>query len=295
MTTTTTTTTRTAVEDPVTVSEARPGVALVELTRGKVNALDGAAYRAIAETFDQLSQDEDYRAVILTGRGRVFCAGNDLGDFRSMDGSNGEVAMRDARRAFFSVLECRLPVIAAVNGPALGSGMGLTASADLVLASDRATFGLPEMQVGVLGGGRFAARMLPEQAMRRMFFTAEAVDAETFQRWGAPIEIVAHDELLDRALERAEGIAGRSRYALTLAKQSLNGCEGMEIRRGYELEQSFTLRLSEHPDSKAAVEARLAAMHAASPRGRAEESNRAGEANRAGESNRAGDLNGVES
>ncbi|MGN7225865.1 enoyl-CoA hydratase-related protein [Dietzia maris] len=259
--TTRTTTTTTTVEEPVQVTEIREGIALVELARGKVNALDGHAYRRIAEVFDELSADESYRAVILTGRGKVFCAGNDLGEFRTMDGGNGDVAMRDARRAFFAVLECRLPVIVAVNGPALGSGMGLTASADLVVASDRATFGLPEMQVGVLGGGRFAARMLPEQAMRRMFFTAEAVDAATFRSWGAPIEIVDHDELMDRALERAEVIASRSRYALTLAKQSLNGCEGMELRRGYELEQSFTVRLSEHPDSKAAVEQRLAAMN----------------------------------
>ncbi|AVZ40306.1 MULTISPECIES: enoyl-CoA hydratase-related protein [unclassified Dietzia] len=255
-----TTTTRTAVADPVTVTEVREGIALVELARGKVNALDGHAYRRIAETFDALSDDESYRAVILTGRGRVFCAGNDLNEFRTMDGGNGDAAMRDARRAFFAVMECRLPVIAAVNGPALGSGMGLTASADLVVASDRATFGLPEMQVGVLGGGRFTARMLPEQAMRRMFFTAEAVDAATFRSWGAPIEIVPHAELRDRALERAEVIASRSRYALTLAKQSLNGCEGMDIRSGYELEQSYTVRLSEHPDSTAAVEQRLAAM-----------------------------------
>lgn len=267
----TTTTPGTAVNETLTVTEVRPGVALVELARGKVNALDGASYLRIAEVFDQLSDDENYRAVVLTGRGKIFCAGNDLNDFRSMDGDNGDAAMRDARRAFFAVLECRLPVIAAVNGPALGSGLGLTASADLVVASDRATFGLPEMQVGVLGGGRFAARMLPEQAMRRMFFTAEAVDAATFQRWGAPIEIVPHEELLDIALDRAEVIASRSRYALTLAKQSLNGCESLDLRRGYELEQTFTVRLSEHPDSKTAVEKRIAAIDNAARDNRAAE------------------------
>lgn len=264
-------TTRTAVDEPLTVTEVCDGIALVELARGKVNALDGHAYRRIAEVFDELSADESYRAVILTGRGKVFCAGNDLNEFQTMDGGNGDIAMRDARRAFFAVLECRLPVIVAVNGPALGSGMGLTASADLVVASERATFGLPEMQVGVLGGGRFTSRMLPEQAMRRMFFTAEAVDAVTFQRWGAPIEIVPHDDLMDKALERAEVIASRSRYALTLAKQSLNGCEGLDLRRGYELEQSFTVRLSEHPDSKTAVEQRLAEMNGAGRPSRADD------------------------
>ncbi len=242
------------------ISQPEPGIALVELARGKVNAIDHRMYGELAETFDRLSDDPTVNVAVLTGRGHVFCAGNDLNDFRTMDTTSGELQMRNVRRAMFNLIDCSIPVIAAVNGPALGSGLGLTASCDLVVASEKATFGLPEMNVGVLGGGRFTARMLPQQAMRRLFFTAEAVDAHTLERWGAPIEVVPHDTLMNTALTRARSIASKSRYALTLAKQSLNGCEGMDLKRGYELEQTFTVRLSEHPDSKTAVEARMAAL-----------------------------------
>ena len=242
------------------VTEPESGIALVELARGKVNAIDTQMYGEIATVFDALSDNQDIRAVVLTGRGRIFCAGNDLGNFRVMDATSGEIEMREARRALFSVLDCSVPVIAAVNGPALGSGFGLVALADLVVASERATFGLPEMGVGVLGGGRFTARMLPQQAMRRMFFTAEAVDAETLRTWGAPIEVARHDDHLEIAMSRARSVAAKSRYAITLAKQSLNACEALDVKRGYELEQGFTVRLSEHPDSKIAVEARIAEM-----------------------------------
>ncbi len=242
------------------VTEPEPGIALVELARGKVNAIDTQMYDEIAEVFDVLSDNQDIRAIVLTGRGRIFCAGNDFGNFRVMDAVSGDVEMRSVRRALFGLYDCALPVIAAINGPALGSGLALASLSDIVVASDRATFGLPEMGVGVLGGGRFTARMLPQQAMRRMFFTAEPVDADTLRSWGAPVDVVPHDEVLEVAMSRARVIAAKSRYALTLAKQSLNGCEDVDLKRGYELEQTFTVRLSEHPDSKKAVEARIAEM-----------------------------------
>ncbi|MGB3771952.1 MAG: enoyl-CoA hydratase-related protein [Rhodococcus sp. (in: high G+C Gram-positive bacteria)] len=242
------------------VTESEPGVALVELARGKVNAIDRQMYHEIATVFEALTDNQDVRVVVLTGRGRIFSAGNDLASFRVMDATSGAVDMRAAKRAIFGVLDCALPVIGAINGPCLGSGFGLTSVCDLVVASEKATFGLPEMGVGVLGGGRFTARMLPQQAMRRMFFTAETVDADTLRNWGAPIEVVAHADLMATAMSRARSIASKSRYALALAKQSLNGCEDVDLKRGYELEQSYTLRLSEHPDSKIAVEARIAQL-----------------------------------
>lgn len=244
----------------VLVTRPEPGIALIELARGKVNALDQAMYGELAATFDAVSDDPRVRVAVLTGRGHVFCAGNDLHEFRTMDSAAAEVQMRAVRRAMFALLDCTVPVVAAVNGAALGSGFGLTAACDLVIASERSTFGLPEMNVGVLGGGRFTARMLPQQAMRRMFFTAESVDAHTLERWGAPIEVVPHEALTETALTRARRIAEKSRHALTLAKQSLNGCEALDLKRGYEYEQTFTVRLSDHPDSKHAVEGRMAEL-----------------------------------
>ncbi|WP_433502032.1 enoyl-CoA hydratase-related protein [Pseudonocardia halophobica] len=249
----------------VLVSRPEPGVAVLELARGKVNAIDHAFYAELGEVFDAVSADEEIRCAVLTGRGHVFCAGNDLRDFAAMDARHGEEHMRTVRRCFSALLECAVPVVAAVNGPALGSGLGLVASCDLVVASERATFGLPEMGVGVLGGGRFTARMLPQQAVRRLFFTAEPVDAATFRDWGAPAEVVAHEELLPAALRLARSVAAKDRHALTLAKQSLNGCEPLDLERGYRLEQTFTVRLSEHASSRDAVAGRMAELGMAGP------------------------------
>ncbi|WP_285184524.1 enoyl-CoA hydratase-related protein [Rhodococcus sp. MEB041] len=241
----------------IAVSHPESGVALVELSRGKVNALDSAMYRELADVFEELSDREDTTVAVLTGKGKNFCGGNDLHEFQSMSAENGDRRMREIRRGLFSVMDCAVPVVAAVNGAALGSGLGLTAVCDVVVASDRAVFGLPEMNVGVLGGGRFAARMLPQQAVRRLFFTAEPVGAATMRDWGAPIEVVPESELLNVAMMRARSIAAKNRYAVTLAKQSLNGCESLDLKRGYELEQSFTVRLADNPHAKAAVDARI--------------------------------------
>ncbi|MCF7553475.1 enoyl-CoA hydratase-related protein [Pseudonocardia sp. WMMC193] len=227
------------------VSRPEPGVAVLELARGAVNALDHATYAELGRVWDAVSADEEIRAVVLTGRGDVFCAGNDLNDFAVLDGASAEAYMQTVRRSFAALLECAVPVIAAVHGAALGSGLGLVASADLVVASERATFGLPEMTVGVLGGGRFTARMLPEQAMRRMFFTAEPVDARTFAAWGAPVEVVAHEDLRPAALRLARSVAAKDRSAVILAKQSLNGCEPLDLQAGYRFEQTFTVRMIE--------------------------------------------------
>lgn len=241
----------------VIVSRPEPGIVVVELSRGKVNAFDTAMYRELGAVFDALSDDPDVTVAVLTGRGNNFSGGNDLYEFESMNGENGDQRMRDVRRGLFAVLDCAVPVVAAVNGPALGSGFGVVAVCDLVVASDRAIFGLPELNVGVLGGGRFTARMLPQQAMRRLFFTAEPVDAATLRDWGAPVDVVPHSDIMTVAMTRARTIAAKDRRAVTLAKQSLNACESLDLKRGYEAEQTFTVRLSDHPEAKAAVRRRI--------------------------------------
>ena len=162
------------------VTVHQPGIALVELSRGKVNAIDGQMYEDIAATFDALSDDQDVRVIVLTGQGRIFSAGNDINEFRTMSTVSGDIAMRRARRALFSVRECHLPVVSAVNGPALGSGFGLVALSDLVVASERATFGLPAGARAPSGRVRAAGRArAPARPCRR-------ADAATRRGHGRP-------------------------------------------------------------------------------------------------------------
>ena len=232
------------------------GVALVMLDRPPVNAFDGEMYIEIADLFrnpDVLG--DDLRAIVLTGAGKHFCAGNDLDEFATMTPENGTERMRRVREAFFAIQDCPVPVIGAVHGAALGTGLALAASCDFVVASDDARFGLPELSVGVMGGARHLARMAPQPLVRRMFFTGEYLPARDFEHSGGAVIVVPRDQLLERARAYALRIASFSPTAVRIGKDILNRIEDMDLKTGYEFEQGFTVKLSGHPDSKEALRA----------------------------------------
>ena len=235
---------------------ADDGVATVTMTRPPVNAVDLAMYREMWSLFVDIDQiGKGVRAVVLTGAGKHFCAGNDLDDFASMDSDNVRERMYHVREAFFALQDCAVPVVGAVAGAALGTGLCLAAACDFVLASPDAVFGLPELSVGVHGGARHLGRLVGQPMARWMFFTGERLSAERMYALGAIIEVVPRDELLDAAREQARRIAAYSPVAVRLGKQGLNDIEFVDIRRGYELEQGLTARMMDHPDSKVALAA----------------------------------------
>jgi enoyl-CoA hydratase len=157
---------------------AASGVALVRLARPPVNAIDRDMYIEIAQLFlDPQQLGADIRAIVLAGEGPHFCAGNDLDEFASMTPENGTERMWRVRQAFFAIQDCSVPVIGAIHGAALGTGLAIAASCDIVVAARDARFGLPELTVGVMGGARHLARFAPEPLVRRMFFTGEQLSA----------------------------------------------------------------------------------------------------------------------
>jgi len=170
-----------------------------------------------------------------------------------MDLESAEVLMAKVRRAFWRLAEFPVPVIAQVNGAAFGTGMALAALSDIVVASDRATFGLPELDVGVLGGLKFTRRFVPELAVRRLFLTSERVSAAEFKALGASISVVAHDDLATVTDELSATLVSKGGVALRFAKQAMNAVEHLDTRTGYEYEQTFTVRMAARPESKAAV------------------------------------------
>ena len=234
----------------------RRGVRRLVIDRPPVNALSTDVYRDIRSAFESL-RGTDCKVVELTGEGKVFCAGNDVRQFAEMEPEAAADMLFDARQAFWSVYDCPLPVVALVNGAALGSGFALASCCDIIIASDRATFGLPELNVGVLGGSKFGTRILPELAMRRLFFTAETVSAAEMVRLGAPITVVPHDELEEAARNISERISSKSARVLRFAKESLNRVEHLDLKAGYEYEQTYTIRMSAYPEAKIAANAFL--------------------------------------
>ncbi|MBI1845927.1 MAG: enoyl-CoA hydratase/isomerase family protein, partial [Candidatus Rokubacteria bacterium] len=150
--------------------EVQDHIALVTMDRPPVNAVNAQFLEEMMRVFDTLTDQDEVRVAILTGAGKVFCAGADLKARVAHAPQPGEFWQhsRRAREAFHSILECRVPVIAAINGPALGAGLGIVASCDLLLASEHAVLGLPEINVGLLGGGRHAMRLFPHSTARRL-------------------------------------------------------------------------------------------------------------------------------
>ncbi len=232
-------------------------IALVRLDNPPVNAHSQQMLEEIAWTFDSLSDREDVRVVVLTGEGKCFCAGADLKErvgATRRDGDHWQNSRR-AREAYHSIMECRKPVIAAINGPALGGGLALVASCDILLASESGCIGLPEITVGLLGGGRHSQRLFGHSRVRRMMLTGLRVFGPELYRLGIVEDCTAPEELLVKSLAIAREIAAKSPTAVKLAKHALNQIEEMSLRDGYRFEQSMTGELSGSEDSKEAMRA----------------------------------------
>jgi enoyl-CoA hydratase len=233
------------------------GVVTVWMNRPLVNAVNQVMYDEIRGAFsdpDQLA--DDVRVVVLAGRGRHFCGGNDLDEFATMTPDNADERMWHVREAFFAIQDCPVPVIAAVQGTAVGTGLALAASCDYVIAADNARLGLPEITVGVMGGARHLARWVSQPIVRRAFFTGEPIAAADLYRLGAIYAVVPVDELEATVASEARRIAAFSPTAVRGAKRGLNAVEHAGVKAGYAYEQRLTALMSGHADSKEALDAR---------------------------------------
>jgi enoyl-CoA hydratase len=230
------------------------GIAEVVLDHPPVNALDCAGWRKLAETIESLGRDDRVRVVVLGAAGRGFCAGVDVKEL-AKDSSLITKVNKGCYDAFAAIHDCSVPVIAACHGFVLGGGIGLAGSCDIIVASEDASFGLPEIDRGALGAASHLMRMFPIQKVRKMLFTGEPISAQEAYRLGALEALVSKDEVLATAREIARSIAAKSPKAVRLAKESLNGIELLDLKRSYRFEQGFTLELYTSPDSQEARDA----------------------------------------
>jgi enoyl-CoA hydratase len=230
------------------------GIAEVYLDHPPVNALDSAGWSKLAETITLLGKDDAVQVIILAAKGRGFCAGVDIKELAA-DSSLITKVNKGCYDAFAAVHDCLVPVIAACHGFVLGGGIGLVGSCDIIVASDDASFGLPEIDRGALGAASHLLRMFPIQKVRKMLFTGEPITAAEAYRLGALEALVPKDEVLPKAREIAQSIASKSPKAMRLAKESLNGIEPLDVKKSYRFEQGFTLELYTSPDSQEARDA----------------------------------------
>jgi enoyl-CoA hydratase len=243
--------------------DVEAGIATVTLARAPVNALSAPMMREVAAAFEELGRGRSAQSAILTADGdRVFCGGADVNESerryvrRELIPGESVPDLVDpgavVRQMFSAVRHCQVPVIAAVNGTAVGAGAALVACCDVVVAADNASFGLPEINVGVLGGFRHLQRLVGQWKAREMMLTGRRVPAAELYRVGSLARLVPHPELMAAARELAADMASKSPLALRMAKQSMNRVEHLSVDEGYQLEQDYTARVSQLADSREA-------------------------------------------
>ena len=230
---------------PVSSSVHDNGVAEVVFDHPPVNALPVAGWFALADAVRAAGQDPGVRAVVLRAEGRGFNAGVDIKEFQRDSGFTALVgANRGCFAAFAAVYECAVPVIAAVHGFCLGGGIGLVGNADVIVASDDATFGLPEVERGALGAATHLSRLVPQHKMRAMVYTAATATAAELHAFGSVLRVVPREALRDAALEVAGDIAAKDPTVIRAAKESLNGIDLQDVHRSYRYEQGYTFELN---------------------------------------------------
>jgi enoyl-CoA hydratase len=225
------------------------GIAEVVIDFPPVNALPVQGWYDLAGAIGAAGIDTGTRVVVLAAAGRGFCAGVDIKEMqRTQSQPGGHDALLGANRgcaaAFAAVYDCPVPVIAAVHGFCLGGGVGLAGNADVVVASEDATFGLPEVDRGALGAATHLARLVPQPLMRAMVYTCRTVTARQLLAFGTVLDVVPATELRTAAWQLAEEIAAKDPAVIRLAKQSLNGIDPVDVKRSYRYEQGFTFELT---------------------------------------------------
>jgi len=230
---------------PTTSTIHPDGVAEVVMDNPPVNALTVAGWFELADLITGLGRDEAVRAVVLRAEGKGFNAGVDIKEMQATEGFDALIgANRGCYAAFAAVYECAVPVVAAVNGFCLGGGIGLVGNADVIVAADDATFGLPEVDRGALGAATHLSRLVPQHKMRAMVYTSATATAQELHHFGSVLQVVAPAELRDAAMAVAGQIAAKSPTVIRAAKESLNGIDLWDVKRSYRFEQGFTFELN---------------------------------------------------
>jgi enoyl-CoA hydratase len=229
----------------ISTSTEGDGVSVVTIDFPPVNALPVQGWFDLADAVLAAGRDDSTHVVVLRAEGRGFCAGVDIKEMQRTEGYDALIgANRGCYAAFAAVYDCAVPVIAAVQGFCLGGGIGLVGNADVVVASDDATFGLPEVDRGALGAATHLARLVPQHLMRALYYTASTVDAAALHHYGSVYRVVPRPELDAAALDIARDIAAKDTRIIRCAKEALNGIDGQDVHRSYRFEQGFTFELN---------------------------------------------------
>lgn len=213
--------------------ENNNGVVLLTINSPKtMNALNGKILGELECALYELEQDAEVKVVILTGAGKAFVAGADIGEMSQLNSLEGHRFGVNGQRMLLSIARMKTPVIAAVNGFALGGGLELALACDFIYASEKAKLGFPEVTLGVIpgfGGTQNLPRRIGAAKANELIFTGKMINAAKGQAWGIVNEVFAADELMDKVFETANQIAAAGTLAVGYAKDAM--VSGLDMSR----------------------------------------------------------------
>ena len=224
-----------------------------------LNALNGKVLADLERAVRQAQDDADVRVLVLTGEGqKTFVAGADIKEMATKTPAEARAFTAKGQRAIRSLELCGKPVVVAINGFALGGGLELAMAGDILLASDKAVFGLPEVTLGIhpgFGGTQRLPALVGPQRAKELIFTARRFDAQEALRMGLVLEVVPAAELMPRALALARQIAQNAPVALGLAKASVDAARGTDLDTGLRYELEAVAQCFATEDQKRSMEA----------------------------------------
>ena len=237
-------------------------IATITFNRPEVlNALNEASLKELSHAIDNVAEDGDIRVLILTGAGdKSFVAGADIREFLKFNALKAKLFSEMGHGLVNKLQEMPIPVIAAVNGFALGGGCEVVIACDFIYASENAMFGLPEINLGIIpgfGGTQRLPRLIGKNRAKEMIFTGKMIPATEAQAMGLVNKVCAQDELMDEVLNVAKIIISKGKVSLRAAKQAINTGMDVDLKTGCRIEiDAFAICLAS-PDAKEGTQAFL--------------------------------------
>lgn len=220
--------------------EINEGICYITINKPKsLNSLDEEVLRELQEAFEKVQVTEDIKVAILTGEGRAFVAGADISQMVNLTGIEGQKMMKKGARVMDYIENVDKPVIAAVNGFALGGGCELAMACDIRIASEKAKFGQPEVNLGIIpgfGGTQRLPRLVGKGMGKYLIMTAEMIDAQTAKDIGLVEKVVADEDLLAECEKVAKTIMSKGPLAIKAAKIAINNGIMLDVRTGVAFE-----------------------------------------------------------
>lgn len=243
------------------VGMPRDGIRLLTINKPQsLNALDSEVLRELGSVVAETAADESIRVLIITGEGRAFVAGADISEMVSKDPMQGLAFGKSGAEVFRAIEQLPIPVIAAVNGFALGGGCELAMACDLRIASSKAKFGQPEVGLGIIpgfSGTQRLPRLVGPAKAKELVYTGEVIRADEALRIGLVNKVVEPEALMDEALALAEKIAAQAPVAVQLAKKAIDTGLQADIDTGVAIENDLFALCFSTRDQKVRMEAFL--------------------------------------